>query len=89
MASCVLFMGGEWHKDELISNLKIARHNGFKTCLYSGEEDVANDIQDQLTWIKTGPWKHELGGLESNTTNQKFTEVKSNKLLNHLFLKNY
>jgi anaerobic ribonucleoside-triphosphate reductase activating protein len=29
-----------------------------------------------------------LGGLESKTTNQKFKEVKTNKILNHLFIPN-
>lgn len=88
MASCVLFMGGERHKDELLNNLKYAKTQGYNTCLYSGEEEIENELLSELTWAKTGSWKQELGGLGSQTTNQKFTEVKSNKILNHLFLKN-
>ncbi len=88
MASCVLFMGGEWHKKELIDKLKYARQQGYKTCLYTGEETLTNDILEQLTWVKTGAWKGDLGGLGSPTTNQQFKEAGTNKILNHLFLKN-
>ncbi len=85
-ASCVLFMGGEWHRDELIMMLKCAQHMGFKTCLYTGETDVEPGILRHLTYVKTGPWKEELGGLSSQKTNQIFREVKTNKILNHLFI---
>lgn len=87
-ASCVLFMGGEWHKEELITFLKYAMKEGYKTCLYTGEEEVGKDISSHLTWLKTGKWTSERGGLDSPTTNQKFIEVQSNKILNHLFSKN-
>lgn len=87
-ATCVVFMGGEWHKKELISNLKHAREKGYKTCLYTGEEQIGHKILEQLTWIKTGKWNKSLGGLGSETTNQEFIEVKTKKQLNHLFIKN-
>jgi anaerobic ribonucleoside-triphosphate reductase activating protein len=88
LGSCVLFMGGEWHKNELISFLKIAKEENYKTCLYTGETNISNEIKKQLTWLKTGKWNANLGGLNSKSTNQKFIEVKTNKILNHLFLKN-
>jgi len=87
-ASCVLFMGGEWCEKELLNNLVIAKRNGFKTCLYTGENNIKKGLKDQLTWIKTGPWNPEKGGLNSKFTNQKYIEVKTNQTLNHLFLKN-
>lgn len=87
-ASCVLFMGGEWREKELIKMLKSAKNKKFKTCLYTGEEKVSKEIESELTWIKTGKWKQQLGGLDSETTNQKFTEIKTNKTLNYLFHKN-
>ncbi len=88
LASCVLFMGGEWHHDKLTDMLQIANQKKFKTCLYTGEENVSNDHLEHLTWIKTGKWIPALGGLESKSTNQKFIDVRSNKKLNHLFIKN-
>ncbi len=86
-ANCVLFMGGEWHHDELVQKLTTARELGFETCLYTGHESVPDDVMDKLTWIKTGPWVETLGGLESETTNQRFVEVKTKKLINNQFLK--
>lgn len=87
-ATCVLFMGGEWHKDELKLYLKSAIKEGYKTCLYTGENEVLDEIRNNLTWLKTGKWLSNLGGLSSIHTNQKFIEIKTNKILNHLFTKN-
>ena len=87
-ASCVLFMGGEWYEKELITFLKSAKKKNLKTCLYTGEEYISKEIESELTWIKTGKWNQNLGGLESETTNQLFKETKTNTILNHLFIKN-
>lgn len=86
-ATCVLFMGGEWHENELINNLKIASSKNYKTCLYTGEDSVSSEITKHLTWLKTGLWKAKLGGLESKNTNQKFVDIKTNTNLNYLFQK--
>jgi len=86
-ATCILFMGGEWHTEELIELLKIAKHKNYKTCLYTGEDEISKDIKRELTFLKTGRWQQELGGLESKTTNQIFIETSTNKNLNYLFLK--
>jgi len=88
LATCILFMGGEWHKEELILKLKLAKRKGYKTCLYTGQVNISEKILKNLTWVKTGKWDQDLGGLSCSTTNQKFIEVKTNKLLNHLFIKN-
>ncbi len=87
-ASCVIFMGGEWYKKELIDHLKYAKEKGYKTCLYTGLEMVDEQILKHLTWIKTGRWDKTLGGLDSKMTNQQFIEVKTKQQLNHLFIKN-
>ena len=78
-ASCVLFMGGEWCPNELIAYLKLAKSLGFKTCLYTGKNEIPEKISRELTYLKLGPWNERLGGLNSEHTNQK---------LNHLFIKN-
>ena len=87
-ATAVLFMGGEWHEEELTKNLRIAQNMDYRTCLYTGQETISSAILKQLTWLKTGEWKSELGGLNSRTTNQLFIEVPTNTNLNYLFLKN-
>lgn len=87
MISCVLFMGGEWEETDLIQKLIIAKQYGLNTCLYSGYDNISQNIKNHLTWLKTGAWIAELGGLDSPTTNQKFVEIASGGVLNHRFLK--
>lgn len=87
MISCILFMGGEWEEKDLIKKLKIAQEYGLSTCLYTGLDEISEDIKKYLTWLKVGAWVEELGGLNSNTTNQKFIEIKTGAILNHYFQK--
>lgn len=48
-------------------------------CLYSGSDDAERDQylakQGNATWLKTGSYKAELGGLTSATTNQHFYRI--------------
>ena len=92
LISCVLFMGGEWVPDELEKMLRAVAAAGLKTCLYTGlERDdleaVSERIIPLLTYLKTGRWVMELGGLDSPATNQKFTDLRTGEVLNHLFVK--
>ncbi|MEZ4809016.1 MAG: anaerobic ribonucleoside-triphosphate reductase activating protein [Allomuricauda sp.] len=86
-ASCVLFMGGEWHPATLVERLKHARQQGYRTCLYTGADQIPPEILEHLTYIKTGKWDKDLGGLGCKTTNQIFREVGTNRVLNHLFIR--
>lgn len=88
LATCVVFMGGDWEESALIELLQEAKFQQFKTCLYSGSNEVSLDLKKVLTYIKVGPWIPEKGGLDSASTNQKFIEVASGRELNHLFIKN-
>jgi len=83
--SCVLFMGGEWHLNELIHFLEIAGKKNYKTALYTGLEKIPPQLQTHLDFVKLGPWRQDLGGLSSVTTNQVFLDLKRNKILNYLF----
>ena len=85
--SCILFLGGEWNKEKLIQNLKLAKNNGYKTCLYTGKEDVDNDIKLNLDYLKVGPYIEERGGLANPNTNQRFIDLHTNKILNNYFVK--
>ena len=77
-ANAIVLMGGTTndipypHLVRLIDKLsQIA-----PVCLYSGSDDYKQDmliaITTQLTWLKTGNYQEELGGLSSKTSNQKF-----------------
>ena len=85
LASCVLFMGGEWHEKELVVRLREAKEFGLKTCLYTGEDSVSEDISKQLDLLKTGKWDAAKGGLESEGTNQILRDVRTGENLNYLF----
>ena len=92
LISCVLFMGGEWVPGELRRMLEVVVRAGLRTCLYTGLEReeleaVSGDIIPYLTYLKTGRWRAELGGLESPRTNQRFTDLRTQKNLNHLFVR--
>ena len=87
--TCVLFMGGEWLPDKLIPLLKIAQAEGLATCLYTGLEKTELDprILTSLTYLKTGRWIAERGGLNSLTTNQRFVDLRTGECLNSLFIR--
>lgn len=85
LISCVLFMGGEWQPSALLLALKQCRQAGLKTALYTGLDEIKPSLQAELTYLKTGPWMVERGGLDSPATNQKFIDCSSGEILNHLF----
>ncbi|MAD74682.1 MAG: anaerobic ribonucleoside-triphosphate reductase activating protein [Rheinheimera sp.] len=85
LISCVLFLGGEWQPQHLLALLTLARTAGLHTCLYTGLDDVSADLKQQLTYLKTGRWLQERGGLSSPDTNQIFTDLRTGECLNSLF----
>lgn len=89
LISCVLFMGGEWQLNKLLPLLKLVKQQGLSTCLYTGLEqnELPETLLTELTYLKTGRWIAEKGGLDSLTTNQNFVDLRTNQNLNHLFIK--
>lgn len=90
-ASAVLFMGGEWYKEELIKRLKEAKKMGFKTILYTGldKPKVSQDIINQLDYLKYGPYNEKCGSLEKSTTNQVYENLKTGEKLNKYFINKF
>ena len=84
LASCVVFMGGEWKRSELIWLLESARERGYKTCLYTGQNSITLDLLRLLDYIKMGPWRPQKGGLNHKSTNQVFFKLEQ---ITHLFQK--
>lgn len=87
LITCVCFFGGEWEENRLSALLTTVRDFQLKSCLYTGATDVSSELKDKLTYLKTGPWVEELGGLESINTNQRFIELSSGNNMNHYFIK--
>lgn len=77
-ANAIVLMGGTCNTlsvTELVVILN-ALSDIAPTCLYSGSDDMNLNTflaeNTNITWIKTGSYREELGGLTSNTTNQRF-----------------
>jgi|SRR5690554_1018805 len=85
LITCVLFLGGEWHEQRLLELLEIAQNQGLNTCLYTGQETVSDALKARLTYLKTGPWVKQLGGLDSATSNQRLIDLRTNECLNRFF----
>lgn len=82
----MLFLGGEWQPDALIVLLELSRSANLNTCLYTGLDDVSPALKQRLTYLKTGRWHADRGGLDSPHTNQTFTDLRTGQCLNYLFL---
>jgi len=87
--TCVLFLGGEWDADYLLKLLKTVSDKSLKTALYTGLDikDISSALMTNLNYLKYGPYKANLGGLSSPTTNQNIINVKSGENLNSYFIK--
>jgi len=83
--TCILFFGGEWNAPALQNKLLLAQQSGFKTCLYTGLDTVPPALKKYLSFLKTGKWVEQKGGLQNLNTNQRFLDLASNNLLNYKF----
>ena len=76
--TCLCILGGEHDIDSLIELFMYA-HKKIKTAWYCGLDMIPEDklgIMQYLDFIKLGHYDHELGGLDSSTTNQKFYQIE-------------
>ena len=78
LITCVAFMGGDAAPDEVIQwanyihQLPITNHQSvLRTAWYSGRTSFPRDPR-ALDYVKLGPYIESLGGLKSETTNQRF-----------------
>ena len=74
--SCVAFMGGDNCPEDVYNLAKWIKNNTkLKTCWYSGTSLRKDLPLKYFDYVKTGPYKKELGGLDSVTTNQRFYAI--------------
>lgn len=74
--NCVVFMGEGKDPEALKALAKTIRkhHPELKTALYSGREEVEDELGLYFDFIKVGPYKAEYGPLNKETTNQRLYE---------------
>lgn len=76
--TALLLMGGERDIDALMPIL-MHFYKKIKTAWYCGLDMIPKDkvyILQYLDFCKVGHYDHELGGLDSPTTNQKFYRIE-------------
>lgn len=76
--TCLCILGGEHDIDSLIELFMYA-HKRIKTAWYCGLDMIPEDKQSiipYLDYVKLGHYDHELGGLDSPTTNQRFYQIE-------------
>ena len=74
--TCICLMGGDSQPNEIYRLAQwIKENSNLKVCWYSGAA-LRNDFPSAyFDYIKTGPYKKDLGGLDSPTTNQRFYQI--------------
>lgn len=78
--SCISFMGGDLDIDSLNTLFFYVKRNFsyLKVAWYSGRDHVSKKVNlKYVDFIKIGPYKKELGGLDKKTTNQIMYRVDS------------
>lgn len=82
--TCVCIMGGDANPskvDDIAQDIK-EYYPKLKVAWYSGKQELSKDINlEFFDFIKLGPYKEELGPLNSRTTNQRFYKVSGKELV--------
>ena len=72
MCNCVLFLGEGNDKEGLIRlNNYIKNKYNVETAIYSGRDEVEDDLFEYFDYVKVGSYKEEYGPLNKKTTNQR------------------
>lgn len=74
LITCLLISGGDSESVEDLFKIVKVEYPGLKTAWYSGGEKLPKNIK-YFDFIKLGPYRKDLGGLKSSTTNQRLYQV--------------
>ena len=83
--TCICFMGGDaspqavnclagFIKTSLVSHIKVGWYSG--RCVFPSECSLQN-----FDYVKLGPYIERLGGLDSETTNQRFYHIEEGRMV--------
>lgn len=75
--SCVLFMGGDKYENVMFDFLMRIKKIELKTAMYSGHEDIPHNLKLYLDYYKVGCYNPSFGGLDCESTNQRFYAKKN------------
>lgn len=89
LITCVCLMGGDrqWPEVKRLMG-HVRRHTKLHTAWYSGREQfpdaatsTASSSLSLFDYVKLGPYRPDLGGLKSKTTNQRMYRVDKGKMV--------
>ena len=78
--TCVCFMGEGKDPEalkKLAYSIRLRSDYPYKVALYSGREEIEDDLCVYFDYVKEGPYKPEFGPLNKETTNQRLYEVEA------------
>lgn len=80
--TCVLLLGeGNDHNRLIELANKIKQHN-LMSALYSGRDEIEEDLWQHFNYVKIGRWNSKLGPLDRKTTNQRLYKVDGQNRIN-------
>ncbi len=74
--NCFLFLGEGNDPEALLRLASHVRSLGIDPALYSGRQDVEDDVYMAFDYVKVGPYIADFGPLNSKTTNQRLYKVE-------------
>lgn len=83
--TCVAFMGGDGDPTGVADAAATVRARGLKTAWYSGREALPEPLE-AFDFVKLGAYVPELGGLDSEGTNQRFFSIVGGELVDRTSL---
>lgn len=92
-ANAIVLMGGTTNEGVSFNDLKTIINTLSEiapVCLYSGSDDerLHRELlyKTTLTWLKTGSYDEEKGGLDQRSTNQRFYKIEEQFVYEHGFV---
>ena len=76
--TCVCFMGEGKDQEalkKLAFSIKLRSDYPYKTALYSGREEIEDEMYNYFDYVKLGPYIEAYGPLNKETTNQRLYEI--------------
>ncbi len=84
--TCVGLMGGDGDRSTLLDMAHYIRSIGKKVAWYTGAVDLPENFPiSAFDFIKIGPYVAALGGLKSDTTNQRFYRIDNEKMIDETY----
>lgn len=81
--SCICFMGGDNDHTSIVEFAKVIKgiKPSLNVAMYSGFQNIDNNLVDVLDYYKVGPYKPQCGPLNNPNTNQRMYKIINGHLI--------